>query len=223
MKIAGYNPNSFVDYPGHISSVIFTGGCNFDCWYCHNRWLLDADTFFDAEEVLRKIKEAAGFIDAVVISGGEPTVEDGEVLLSFIKRIKELGLKVKLDTNGTHFSTLEKLLPHLDYVAMDIKAPLSKYRKVTCISDGELLSIKKSIALLVNGKIDYEFRTTFIPTLSEEDILEIAYTVKGAKALYLQQFVETNSRTKMPAHPPKFIKQVADKANKILPCFTRGI
>ncbi len=222
MLIAGYNPNSFVDYPQNIAAIIFFGGCNFDCWYCHNKWLLSTDALFTREEILNNITKNKDFLDAVVLSGGEPTLQKTADLISLIKEIKGLGLKVKLDTNGTNHKKVKELLPYLDYVAMDLKAPLSKYREVTCIGDNELSCLKKNINLLKEGKVDYEFRTTFIPTLTEEDILEIAHSIEGCKQYFLQQYVPVEGQDIQP-HPPKYLKKVAQVVNTIIPCQIRGL
>ena len=178
---------------------------------------------FDESYILNKIKDNASFLDAVVISGGEPTLEDSQKLIEFIKKIKAMGLKVKLDTNGTNPKKLEELLPYVDYVAMDIKSPLSKYREFTCIDDRELLAIKKSIDMLMNGSVEYEFRTTFLPTLKTEDILEIAHTIKGCKKYYLQQYVPVEGYEGVAPHPPKYIKKTCEMIQKILPCEIRGL
>ena len=119
MKVAGFTPNSFVDYPGNIAAVIFFGGCNFDCWFCHNRWLLSVDNLYDIEEILKRIETNNDFLDAVVLSGGEATLQNSRELIELIKRIKAR-LKVKR-YQWHHYQTLKELLPYLDYVAMDIK------------------------------------------------------------------------------------------------------
>lgn len=222
MRIAGYNPNSFVDYPNNIAAVIFFGGCNFDCWYCHNRWLLSTENLFDKEDILKRIASNKDFLDAVVLSGGEPTLENIDELIELIKSIKQLNLKVKLDTNGTNFDKINKLLPYIDYVAMDIKAPLSKYREITCIDDNEVSSLKKCIELLKKSDVECEFRTTLIPTLNEEDILEIAHTLEGCKNYYLQQYVPVEGKDISP-HTPKFIKKMQQQVKEIIPCEVRGI
>ncbi|MDD4316613.1 MAG: radical SAM protein, partial [Clostridia bacterium] len=161
-------------------------------------------------------------LDAVVLTGGEPTLEDTAELVALIENIKALGLKVKLDTNGTDSSKLATLLPYVDYVAMDVKAPLSKYRQITCASDSELFSIKNSIELLKKTAVDNEFRTTVVPTLTEADLIEIAQTLKGCKHYYLQQYVpvETDS---LHSYPPKTIKCMAEEVSKVVPCGIRGV
>ncbi len=223
MHIAGYNPNSFVDYPDNIAAVVFISGCNLDCWYCHNKWIIAARDVYDKDDILSRIDKNKGFIDAVVISGGEPTLADTDELIDFVKRIKEIGLKVKLDTNGTNFDALQKLLPYLDYVAMDIKAPLEKYGEITPIGKQQVESIKNSIKLLINN-IECEFRTTFVPSLDENDIHSIAELIRGAKRYYLQQYVPVEEHKEILSHPPAYLKSVCDSlAEAGYPCEVRGI
>lgn len=190
MQIAGIEKNSFVDYPGKIAAVIFTRGCNMDCYYCHNRALLNkrkTEEDYDIQSVLHFLSKRRKLLDGVVISGGEPTLH--RHLGSFIKEIKVLGYAVKLDTNGTNPKMLRQLIDMnlLDYVAMDIKAPINRYEEICCTSV-ELDSIEESIQLLMEDRVDYEFRTTFVPDLSEQDITMIADRIKGARHFVLQQF-----------------------------------
>jgi len=196
MKYAGMIKQSLVDYPGEIATVLFTRGCNLRCPYCHNPDLLIKPKIVvkptDIEEVLEFLIQRRGFIDGVVISGGEPTLNDE--LPADIRRIKSLGFLVKLDTNGTNPTMLQSLLSqgYLDYVAMDIKAPLEykKYR-AACgkLSAEEFFGIRSSLHLLKSAKVDLEFRTTVVPTLhTAEDIVEIARYIEGAGQYTLQQF-----------------------------------
>ena len=188
MFIAGYVKNSFVDYPGKIACSIFTVGCNMRCWYCHNSHILEKSKIkVEESEILDFLQSRKGFLDGVVVSGGEPTLQPD--LLEFLAKIKDMGYKVKLDTNGTNSKLLEKIidLKLVDYVAMDIKAPLEKYSKITCTKN-DLESINESIDLLLENTVDYEFRTTFSPDLTVEDIEEICKRIKGAKAYSIQKY-----------------------------------
>ena len=223
MHIAGFNPNSFVDYPDNISAVVFIGGCNMNCWYCHNKSILNISDFYEKAEITEKIFKRRDFLDAVVITGGEPTLENEEELTEFIKLIKSYNLKVKLDTNGTNHEMLKRLLPLLDYVAMDIKAPLEKYNIISIIDEEKINSIKNSISLLIKSNKDYEFRTTFAPNLSQQDILEIAELIKGCKKYYLQQYVPIDDNEKLRAHPPSLITDTVEKVKQKVPCIARGI
>ncbi len=189
--IVGFKPISVLDYPKHISSIIFTFGCNFYCPYCHNKpCLVKISDFFPEDTVIEKIKERIGFIDGVVITGGEPLIH--EKTMKLIKDLKNLGLKVKLDTNGSFPDRLEKVIDLVDYVAMDIKTSLEKYKLLTNVEDIED-KILKSINIIMENAKDYEFRTTVVPKIVEfDDIKKIGEMIKGADAIYLQQFVNEN-------------------------------
>lgn len=193
MKIAGVYPTSLLDYPGHISTILFTQGCNFKCPYCHNSQLI---TFIsDTENLLEQAKELIenrkNLIEAVVITGGEPLMQDFNELVDLITWIKKQGLKIKLDTNGSRPIELKELidLNLLDYVAMDVKLSLESYS----ILGGEARDlkdeIKTSINILLESNIDYEFRTTVVPGLHKErDIKNIAKAIEGADNYYIQNF-----------------------------------
>lgn len=191
IKIGGFLPLSLIDYPEKLSAVVFTQGCPFRCLFCHNPSLVIPEKYeqpISLEELFSFLKKRKGKLDGVVISGGEPTIQKG--LLDFILKIKELGFLVKLDTSGVSPTVLAELLSRglLDYIAMDIKAPLSKYEKITStkiISD----NLKESIALIIKKAPDYEFRTTLVPELHTlNDVEEMAKTIQGAKRYVLQNF-----------------------------------
>ena len=196
MQIHNYIKTSLIDYPGKISCVVFTQGCMWRCWYCQNAELLvKKQGQILEEEVLEFLKTRKGLLDAVVICGGEPTLQAD--LKDFIKKVKTLGFLVKLDTNGTNPEVLKELLDEnlLDYVAMDIKAPLYKYKDIAMV-DIETKKLELSIEILKHSTIDYEFRTTVVPTLSKQDIVDIAKTIEGAPHYYLQHFVKQKSCNK---------------------------
>ncbi len=192
-KLAGVQKTTFIDYPEKIACIVFTQGCNFRCGYCHNPELfenkepvLSVPAFFD---FLNKRK---GKLDGIVITGGEPTLH-GKDLIEFIKEVKSLGFLVKLDTNGTHPEVLQELLNEnlLDYIAMDIKAPLTKYKDITRV-DIDTDIIKKSIDMIMNSGVDHEFRTTIVKSqLSVEDLRQIGELIRGAKKYYMQKFLAT--------------------------------
>lgn len=195
IKIGGLQKSSLIDYPEKISAIIFTQGCNFRCPYCHNPELIDIKgaTASSVAPILDFLKTRRGKLDGVVITGGEPTLQKD--LPKFIKRIKELGFFVKLDTNGTNPLMIETLLKAnlIDYVAMDIKAPIEKYEQVTC-SKINTENILKSIELIKNSNIEYEFRTTVVKSqLTIEDFEKIGKIIKGAKKYYLQKFLPTKT------------------------------
>ncbi len=194
MTFGGFIPFTFIDYPGKTACIAFTIGCNFRCPYCHNPELVDetVEKTFSEAYVLWFLKQRQDILDGIVITGGEPTMHGD--LLPFIAEVKELGFLVKLDTNGTNPLLLKEALDKklVDYVAMDIKAPLSSYHK-TVERPVDTGALRRSIDLLRNSPIPYEFRTTVIKALlSPEDLEEIAREVRGATQYYLQKFIPTN-------------------------------
>ncbi len=225
LRIAGFIGTSLVDWDGKISSVVFVPKCNFRCAFCHNYDLFKEDGLekISEDEVLKVLAGNKDWIDGLVISGGEPTLQ-GKALINFIRKIKEMGFLVKLDTNGTNPKLLKKLLDEklIDYVAMDIKTELEpqKYSKVTG-EPNNLEEIKESINLLKNSSIDYEFRTTVVPTLtSKEDILNIAEFIKDSKRYVLQQYhpekaFDPNFRSIRP-YAEKTLSFLAKETNKFV-------
>ncbi len=190
MKIVALHRSSFVDYPGRVAAVIFTLGCNLNCFYCHNRALVEGSAdlvTIPPSKVLGYLRKRRGLLDAVVITGGEPTLQSG--LADFIREVRCMDYRVKLDTSGTHPAVLTSLMSAglLDYVAMDIKAPPEKYDSI-CGVAVDLNAIDQSIDLLMGGSIDYEFRTTVVPQLTKADILAIGRRIRGARLYILQQY-----------------------------------
>jgi len=182
--VAGMIRNSFIDWPGNISFVVFLGGCNFTCPHCHNRRILDkSSNTIPFEQVIHEIQEQIGFIDGVVISGGEPT--QFPYLREIIKQIRALGLPIKLDTNGADFENLKSLVEEglVDFVAMDIKAPLEKYVKLGFTNDENMVkNVAKSIDFVIKmGSNRAFFRTTPIPELTQKDIDDIVKLTGGIK------------------------------------------
>ncbi|NPA74949.1 MAG: anaerobic ribonucleoside-triphosphate reductase activating protein [Euryarchaeota archaeon] len=186
MLIAGFIPESFVDWRGKIVATVFTHGCNFRCPFCHNHALVVGKPakIYSSEEIITKIKELEGWIDGVCITGGEPTVHRD--IVKFIEKVSKF-MPVKLDTNGSNPETLAAILPLVDYVAMDIKAPPSRYTEIAGVPVNTR-NIEKSIKIIKEQAKDYEFRTTFVPTLSREDIREIARWIAPARRYVIQQF-----------------------------------
>ncbi len=196
MRIGGLQKFSLLDYPGHLSAIIFTQGCNFRCGFCYNPMLVlpkkDGNkkdhSLLSEDGLFEFLKKRQGKLDGVVITGGEPTLHEN--LPEFISKIKNLGFKIKLDTNGTNPEMLSALLEKgiIDYIAMDIKAPIEKYKKITKFT-GSLADIKKSVKIIIGSNLPYEFRTTVVPGLVEkEDIAEMGEMIKGARIWYLQGF-----------------------------------
>jgi pyruvate formate lyase activating enzyme len=189
MKIGGFQKTSLLDYPDKISTIIWTNGCNFRCPFCYNKNLaLGNAELFPVDEILSFLSKRKEQLEGVVISGGEPLIQ--EDIVDFVKKIKNLKLLVKIDTNGAFPEKLNELFEKqlVDYVAMDIKAPREKYRQLIGI-DVDLSKIEASIYSIKTKAPAYEFKTTFIPgLLKKEDIIEIAKWLNGADVYYLQQF-----------------------------------
>jgi pyruvate formate lyase activating enzyme len=189
MKIGGFQKTSLLDYPDRISAIVWTSGCNFRCPFCYNKTLaLGTAGLFPQDEILSFLSKRKTLLEGVVISGGEPLLHDD--IVDFVKKIKNLQLLVKIDTNGAFPERLNELLDQqlVDYIAMDVKAPRKKYQQLTGVKIN-LNKIEASIDLLKTKAPAYEFKTTFIPgLLTKEDIIEIAQWLKGADAYYLQQF-----------------------------------
>jgi pyruvate formate lyase activating enzyme len=200
MKIGGLQKFSLIDYPGKISAIVFTQGCNFRCPYCYNPELVDPALFLeplDEAGIFSFLESRQGRLDGVVITGGEPTLQPD--LADFICRVRELGFCVKLDTNGSNPQVLQSLIERggLDYIAMDIKAPLTgrksdpedRYASATrsSVSSGD---IRRSIDLIISSGVDHEFRTTVTAgCLQRSDYLDMARAIRGAKRYALQKFV----------------------------------
>ncbi len=198
MEIKGFVEVSFVDWDGKVASVIFLPGCNFRCPMCHNfRLVLNPGEFesVSLERILEFIARRKEFIDGVVVTGGEPTMHAD--LPNLCRAIKSAGLSVKLDTNGYSPSTLRRLINEklIDYVAMDIKSAVVKEKyDVATGSDVDVAKIKESIEILMKSGIDYEFRTTVVPSINDvEDIRQIARSISGARKFVLQYFRPSGS------------------------------
>lgn len=194
MKIKGLQKTTLLDFPEKLACTVFTGGCNFRCPFCHNASLVlragEAQEISEAD-FFNYLNKRKGMLDGVCITGGEPTLCPD--LEDFIKKIKELGLLVKLDTNGTFPEKIESLLDKglVDYVAMDIKNSKSKYALTAGISEFSD-SVEKSINIIINKAPDYEFRTTVVRELhTPQDIAEIAKWIRNSKKYFLQAYVDS--------------------------------
>ncbi|MEO0069939.1 MAG: anaerobic ribonucleoside-triphosphate reductase activating protein [candidate division WOR-3 bacterium] len=201
MRIVGFIPTSLVDWDGKITSVLFIGGCNFCCPFCHNATVANDDPKLPSiswQEIKDSLEQKLGWLDGVVLTGGEPLMHPEIFELS--SRIKDLGLNIKIDTNGSFPYPLREALALklVDFVAMDIKAPLNeRYAVAVGRPLPSLAAIRRSIKLLLETGMDYEFRITVVPGLvNPKDIAEIGAVLKGAKKVILQQFVPENARLK---------------------------
>ena len=196
MKLYGLQKMTLLDFPGHVACTVFLNGCDLRCPFCHNFELVDgtAKPIMDEEEFLVFLAKRKGLLDGVAFTGGEPCLHSG--LPSLMRRIREMGFAVKLDTNGCHPDMLEAILKEglIDYAAMDIKNSPEKYA-VTCgLESMDLAPIRRSISLLQNSGIDFEFRTTVIEQFHQaEDFEAIGKMIQGAKKYFLQAFTDRDT------------------------------
>ena len=192
VKFYGLQKLTLLDFPGRMASTVFTGGCNMRCPFCHNRSLVflnENDSDISTDAILEHLENRSKVLDGICITGGEPTLHKG--LKDFIKKVKALGLEVKLDTNGTNFEVLKDLIEEglLDYVAVDIKNCTDKYPNTVGLENFDLCEIEKVKNYLLEDHIDYEFRTTVVEQFhTVDDIEKIAKWIQGAKRYYLQNF-----------------------------------
>lgn len=195
MIIGGFQKMTVLDFPGKVACTIFAHGCNFKCPFCHNaRLVIEEADLFDEEEILSYINKRKGILDGVVISGGEPMLQSD--LFDFMKRVKDRGLLIKLDTNGYFPAKLKEAidLGLVDYVAMDIKNCREKYALTANVKDLDVSKIDESIKLLMSSGVDYEFRTTVTRELhTPQDFERIGEWIKGAKRYYIQNFVDSGN------------------------------
>ncbi len=195
MQFSGFQKLTLLDFPGHVAATLFTAGCNFRCPFCHNAALvthIDSKNFYTDQYILDYLKKRIGILDGICITGGEPLMHKD--LPEFIKKVKKLGFLVKLDTNGSYPEILEQLINdgNIDYVAMDIKNSKEKYLLTAECSEHDLINIEKSIALLKQNRIDFEFRTTVVNEYhTVEDIKAVSKWIEGAKKYFLQNFTDS--------------------------------
>ena len=192
LNIQGLQKTTLLDYPSCVAATVFMGGCNMRCPFCHNMNIVTgaAEPLFSEADILDFLSKRAGLLDGVCITGGEPTLYKD--LPGFIGKIRDLGYKVKLDTNGTNINMLTYLIENqlVDYVAMDIKSSFARYGSACGIGDIDLTPVKKSIDLLKKGLVDYEFRTTAVEEfLDQEAVSDIGAALKGARRYFLQGYV----------------------------------
>jgi len=210
MLITGFQKSTLLDYPGKVASLIFTYGCNLRCGYCHNPELVtlpcNISNIVKEEEIFSFLKSRQGVIDALVITGGEPTLQKD--LIQFIKKIKKFGLLVKLDTNGTNSKTVKRILDLgiVDYWAMDIKYEDEIYKQ-NLEENVEYDEIKKSIKLIRDYGLDYEFRTTYVKGIHTVESAEgIGKLIEGSKRYFIQNF-----------RPGKTINPSLNRSNSFTP------
>ncbi len=202
MKISGLQKLTLLDYPGAVACTVFLNGCNFRCPFCHNSELLEAgvEPVMSVDDLLEFLRRRKGILDGVCITGGEPTIHPQ--LFSLLRQVKDLGYKVKLDTNGYRPDVLRQVIAEslVDYVAMDIKNDPKNYGPTVGLADPDLEKIEESIRILLEDTVDYEFRTTVcLPLHSENSIASMGQWLlkisggKQAKRLFLQSFVDRDT------------------------------
>ena len=217
MKIKGFQGTSLLDFPGRVASLVFFGGCNLTCPFCHNPSLvIDPDQYPDypREAILDELKSRIPFVDGVVVSGGEPTIDPQ--CINLLRDIKALGLAIKLDTNGLKPDMLKRLIGEglVDYIAFDLKTSPGRYGELHT-APVDLDALQKSIDLTITGDVDYEFRTTCVPGfVSGEDVESMGAAIRGAKRWVFQQFMPEHSldeRTReMESYPEETIRDYAE-------------
>lgn len=197
MKAYGLQKMTLLDFPGKVACTVFTGGCNLRCPFCHNAGLvtdIDDTAVYTEEEILKFLSGRKGLLDGVAITGGEPLLQPD--IIDFIKKVRNLGFAVKLDTNGTFPDKLREIIDGglVDYVAMDIKNSPEKYADTVGIKNFDVSNIKKSISILLENKVPYEFRTTVVKQFhTTESIKGAAGMIKGASKYFLQNFVDSGN------------------------------
>ena len=196
MKIHGLQKMTLLDFPGHVACTVFTGGCDMRCPFCHNFELVDgsAPPIMEEEELFAFLEKRRGLLDGVAFTGGEPCLQKN--LPDLMKRVKQMGYSIKLDTNGNHPDMLRRMMEEglLDYVAMDIKNSPDKYALTAGLRQIDMGPIRESVKMLMEGPVSYEFRTTCVAQFhEEEDFVKIGEWLEGAKAYFLQSFTDRDS------------------------------
>lgn len=228
MNISGIIKSSLIDYPGLISCVLFVPGCNYSCFYCHNRSLLDGThILLTPQYVSDFLQKRTGLLDGIVITGGEPTLQID--LLLFLERIRELGYRIKLDTNGSRPQVIEEVLKRnlCDYVAVDYKAPAALYRQI-CGAGAYANKVLETIGLLFASGIPFEVRTTVIPQLGQSELLAMAQELPALPRYALNRYKKPDrylprdeERISKPPLSMEEIRAIADEIAMLQPniCF----
>ena len=231
MQISGLQKLTLLDYPGTVACTIFTAGCNFRCPFCHNAMLVlpeqIEETSLSEDEVLKFLKKRQGVLEGVAVTGGEPLLHAD--MPQLLRKIKDLGYKIKLDTNGSNPKLLKEIVKAglVDRVAMDIKNSPEQY-PVTVGCRVDMTAVAESKDFLLSGTVDYEFRTTVVKGIhTEESLIEAAKWIAGAKEYYLQQFKDSGNLIKpdeLAAFDEKEMHALADAVQKYVPAVeVRGV
>ena len=197
MQIHGFQKMTLLDFPGKVAATVFTGGCNFRCPFCHNALLvtgLAEAPEIDEGEVLAHLEKKAGLLDGVAITGGEPLLQRD--IGAFLEKVRAMGYKIKLDTNGSFPERLRDLTERglVDYVAVDIKNRPEKYAETVGLKNFDLAPVRETVDFLLSGAVDYEFRTTVVRQFhTVEDVAAAAAWIRGARRYFLQNFVDSGN------------------------------
>ena len=232
MRIAGLQKLTLLDFPGVVACTVFTGGCNLRCPFCHNAELVLPERLRESEggkeAVLRFLKSRQGLLEGVAVTGGEPLLHPD--LPDFLREVRSLGYRVKLDTNGTFPERLEAVLAAglVDRVAMDVKNAPARYAETCGLPAVDLAAVERSKALLLEGRADYEFRTTVVKGLhTAESLREAARWIEGAREYYLQQFRDSGALldgTGLSSFSNPEMHELCDAVAEVLPCVKlRGV
>lgn len=219
MEFGGFQKLTVLDYPGQVACIVFTKGCNFRCPFCHNSLLVERNCeTYKEEEILSFLEKRKKVLDGICISGGEPLMHDIE---NFLIKVKELGYKIKIDTNGSYPDKLRSLVEKglVDYVAMDIKNIPEKYFETSGV-DISYNIIEESIDFLLTDKVDYEFRTTVTKEFHTPiDLEKIAKRISGAKRYFIQNFVDSGNAFSKNLTPvsEEELEQMAQRTQKFVP------
>lgn len=230
MQIHGFQKMTLLDFPGRVACTVFTGGCNLRCPFCHNALLVtelaDSD-IIPTESVLSYLEKRTKLLDGVAITGGEPLLQPD--IASFIRKIKNMGYAVKLDTNGAYPAKLRDLVEEglVDYVAMDVKNCKEKYGETVGIPNFDTSKVEESIKFLLSGKVDFEFRTTIVKEFhTVEDIKRLSEWISGAPKYFLQNFTDSGNLIGENMHEcsKETLLQMRSEASRyVQSCETRGV
>ena len=232
MKVTGIQKLTLLDYPGVVACTVFTAGCNFRCPFCHNAMLVLPEQIDDEcltdEEVFGFLKKRRGVLDGVAVTGGEPLLHAD--MPEFLARVKELGYKIKLDTNGSNPELLSEIVKNklVDRVAMDIKNAPEEYARTIGLKSFDIAPVERSKEMLLRGDIDYEFRTTVVKGIhTKESLIGAAKWIEGAKEYYLQQFKDSGNLILpdgLSAYDEKQMHTLADAVRDYVPTVeVRGV